>query len=209
MSSWKSLGTVLCVLPWLLAAEAGAGLPKTEDIQSLQARLDSSRRAVSNPTADLDEAERLDLLHKLTVAQAALARFVSMSNEHARRSGLTPLYAVGAALIADDATGIGAADDPLLPLVGISILVAQFAMIHRPSTPEVEAAWSDVTTRVQQLSDAAQAASRRRKSGCYCYCYKQRVGREPIRRMPNEASCARYCRKEFQGYQCGGEVKWY
>jgi hypothetical protein len=195
MHSLKPLGAALGVLALLVAAEAGAGLPKSEDIQALQARLDSSRRVLTNPKAGLDEADRLDLLHKLTVAQSALARFVSLSNKHAQRNGLAPLYVLGAALIADDATVVGAADDLLLPLVGISILVAQFAMIQRPSAPEVETAWRDVTTRVQELSRTAEAASRRRKPGCYCYCYKQGVGRDAIRRMPDEATCAAYCKE--------------
>jgi hypothetical protein len=200
---------VLCILAVVLASEAAAGLPKPEDIKALQATLDSARQAITSPNADLDEADRQLLLHELTMAQSALTRFVRMSNEHAQRNGLAPLYAMGGALVADDATGIGAADDFLLPLVGVAILVAHVVMVHRPSTPEVEAAWTEVAARSQQLSAAARKVGQRRKPGCYCRCFKRGEGPTPGERMPNEASCAVYCEKrKYQGYQCGGKVQW-
>jgi hypothetical protein len=122
---------------------------------------------------------------------------------------LPPLYATAGVLIADDATVVGAADDLLLPLVGLAILVTHVAVMNAPTTAELEAAWATVVSRAKELSHAAEAASSRRKPGCYCRCFKAGVGPYIEGRVANPETCLSRCKnRKFPGFQCGGPVIW-
>lgn len=199
-----------CVLGQLFIPALGLALPKPDDVKMLQARLAATRRDLGAPGADLDEEDRKQLLAKLDAADKSLARFVDAANEYARRKGLAPLYVIAGALAADDVTGFGTADDVLLPIVGLAILVARFAGGPKSSTPELESAWTEVSMRIQALSQEAERIRSKRKPGCYCTCFKKGAGPLPIGRVPDEGTCREACRNQhhYPGYQCGGPVQW-
>ena len=199
-----------CVVGACLIAEVGWALPKPEDVKQLQDRLAASRRALERSGTTLEETERKQLLAKLSSAEQSLTRFVNASNQHAKRKGLAPLYAIGGALVVDDVTGVGTADDLLLPIVGLAILVAHVATKPEPSTAELDRAWAEVSARVQELSQAAEQIRSKRKAGCQCKCFKKGSGPLPIGRVPDERTCREECRNvhHYPGYQCGGPVQW-
>lgn len=210
MRQFRQMGMLLCILGELFMAGVGWALPKPADVKTLQARLAAARRTLEASGADLDEADRKQLLAKFDAAEKSLAQFVDTSNKHAKRKGLAPLYAVGGALALDDATGVGVADDMVLAIVGLAILLAHFAGEPKASTPELERAWGDVSVRVQELSQEAERIRSKRKPGCYCKCFKEGVGPEPVGRVPDEGTCRKLCHNEhhYPGYRCGGPVRW-
>lgn len=212
MRRLQRLVTASCVLALLVVSEAQAKLPKPDDVRTLQGKLAGARRALETPDSSVEPADRAVLVDKLTAAQQSLASFIELSNQHSKRQGAAPLYALAGVLAADDATGIGTVDDPLLVLVGLAILVTSVEGALAPSTPEIEAAWGDVQMRVQALSDAAREASaRQKKPGCACRCYTKGFGPLDRGRQPNAAVCKRICEREkYSGYRCGsGEVVWF
>ncbi len=194
----------------LLASEALAGLPRPEDVAALRTQLSTSRAALKQADVDgLDPADRELLSAQLSAAEDALKRFVALENKQAKKNRLPPLYALAGTLAADDVTGVGAADDVLLPIVGLAILVTHFAAMNAPTTAEVEGAWAEVVTRVEALSRTATEASARRKKGCSCVCYGRGKGPTPLRRMATPRACGKECKEEgFDGYKCGGPVIW-
>ena len=193
----------------LASPDAWAGLPRPEDLQALRQRLAQGREALKRSATELEKADHALLSSQLTATEDALKRFVELENQQAKKNRLPPLYATVGVLVADDATVVGAADDLLLPFVGLAILVTHFAVMNAPTTAELETAWAEVVSRVQELSRAAEVASSRRKKGCSCVCYGQGTGPDPIGQRPNLRACKEACmRKDLSGYQCGGPVFW-
>lgn len=73
----------------------------------------------------------------------------------------TPLYAAGAAVLADDLSGMGVADDVFLPFVAIGLLVTYLAT-EGPAGPEaLEQAWREVMERLDAVAKTAAAMQSR------------------------------------------------
>jgi hypothetical protein len=149
----------------LAAPDAWAGLPRPEDVQALRKRLAEGREALKRSGTELEQADHALLSRQLAATEDALKHFVELENQQAKKNRLPPLYATAGVLIADDATVVGAADDLLLPLVGLAILVTHFAVMNAPTTAELQAAWAEVATRARELSRTAEAASFSSKEG--------------------------------------------
>src|SRR5688572_25738618 len=84
---------------------------------SLHARLDAMREQVRQ-NRELDDEQRALLEARLAEANSALSRFeqvAAQGEERARQ--MQPLMVAGAAIVADDVSGVGAADDALLPFL--------------------------------------------------------------------------------------------
>jgi hypothetical protein len=145
----------------LLVPDAWAGLPRPEDVQALRKRLAEGREALKRSGTELEQADHALLSRQLAATEDSLKRFVELENQQAKKNRLPPLYATAGVLIADDATVVGAADDLLLPLVGLAILVTHVAVMNAPTTAELEAAWTEVVSRVQALSAAAKTVNSR------------------------------------------------
>jgi len=90
---------------------------------SLHFRLEAMRQQVRQ-NGDLEDDQRALLEARLAEVDSALARFEQAiaRNEEAARS-VPPFVIAGTALLADDVTGIGAADDVLLPIVALAGLL--------------------------------------------------------------------------------------
>lgn len=65
---------------------------------------------------------------------------------------------VGAALIADDASGVGVADDVLVPLVALALIAER--LLKRPiDDARLDRAWNDVVSSLMAVGQAARQVS--------------------------------------------------
>ena len=165
------------------------------------------RKALAGDARQFSTQEQTILSQKLSNAEQAFERYVSLAEQGKARDAATlPLYAAGAVLVGDDASGVGVADDVLLPFVGIALLAAYVATLPPPTEREISAAWAGVITSFQALAQAvADVAAQRKTTGCYCRCFMKGIGPQPIGRVPNAAACRDKC-KSYPGYECGRPV---
>src|SRR5690242_7478387 len=110
---------------WLVGLCAGA----QAEVEVVRSRLARARAALSNPAVTDDE--RRALQSKLDAADKALDAYVKVLTQGDKRTAaVAPFVMSGGAILADDATGVGVADDPLLPVVVLGALIA-----HAATTP--------------------------------------------------------------------------
>lgn len=97
-------------------------VPTVDDVAAVRRHLDAARAALGRVTAE----RRALLAGKLAKAEAALSRFERLADANrSRRRGHRAIYAAGAMILADDLSGVGAADDVVLPSLAIALLVVQ------------------------------------------------------------------------------------
>src|SRR5262245_6093302 len=107
---------------------------------SLHARIEAMRGQVRQ-NQDLDDEQRTLLEARLAEVDSALSRFEQVAargEERARQ--MQPLMAAGTVLVADDVTGVGAADDALLPFVGLATAIVMARTRAPASDQELQAA---------------------------------------------------------------------
>jgi hypothetical protein len=134
--------------------------PTEEDVQWLRARTARARSAVWS----LPKSKQGRVLALIERADRAINRFEYLARKGGcRRKGQGFFYVAGAAVVADDTTGIGAADDVLLPLFALG-LVATKLTTEAPAPPaELEQSWIAVISSLEAVGKAAESvrASRR------------------------------------------------
>jgi hypothetical protein len=128
--------------------------PTDSDLAELRARVDAAASALR----DLPVAHRQQLEAAVAQAATSLRRLEDLSRKGARRKKATGLlYMAGVATIANDPTGIGLADNVLLPFIGLGILATYLAM-EAPAPPrELTQAWEEVIGRLDAVGKAAEA----------------------------------------------------
>lgn len=193
---------------WLIGLSAVA----QPEVGVVRTRLARARAGLSS--SRLTEDERRTLQARLSAAEKALDAYVSVVTRGDKRAAATaPLYAAGGVVLADDVTGVGTADDPLLPIIALGVLVAHAATAPPAPDSEISKAWIALVAAMEAASATAVELARKKKPGCHCYCVKPGVSRYPIGRLDNPDQCKKVCEDEhpgrFSGHQCGGDYIWW
>lgn len=130
--------------------------PTDSDIQELRGRVQAARDALRHVPAE----RRPKLEAAVAQAEASLGRFESLSRKGARRKKATGfLYMAGAATIANDPSGVGLADNVLVPFIILGIIATHLAT-DAPAPPrELAQAWDDVIRSLEAVGAAAAATS--------------------------------------------------
>jgi hypothetical protein len=156
---------------WLIGLSAVA----QPEVKAVRTRLTRARAGLSSPK--LTEDERRTLESRLNAAERALDAYVRVVTRGDKRAAATaPLYAAGGAVLADDVTGVGAADDPLLPIIGLGVLLAHAATSPPATDSEINKAWIALVAAMEAASATAVELARKKKAGCSCRCLKPGVG---------------------------------
>jgi len=122
----------------------------------LHVRLEVMREQVRQDRAIGDE-DRALLESKLAAVDSALAVFERLaSQDEERKRQMAPVLIAGTALLADDATGVGTADDPPLLIVGLAA-----ASVHaRTQAPASDLELQAALGQLESAIDAAVQAGR-------------------------------------------------
>lgn len=133
----------------LLLALAGAPV-------SLHDRLDAMRQQVrQNP--DLEDEQRTLLESRLAEVDSALKRFEqAVAKEEEATHFAPPFVIAGTALVADDVTGVGAADDVLVPIVALAAVIDGLRN-RGPPALELQASMGRLDAAIGAAVQAGQA----------------------------------------------------
>ena len=157
LDPWKLAVVICCVLS---AVPARAGGPSPDELNAVKTRLTQARLVLTSPDLPVEEDAHRSLVERLDKAEAALQRYSKLSAQGETRARLeAPLALAGVALLADDATGIGAADDPLLPFIGLGLLATRLLTEAPAPATERDESWRTVLKEVQAVSDMARQVS--------------------------------------------------
>lgn len=194
----------------LTVLTAHAEVPTPEAVSVMRSKLAAMRKVLTEHHGELPEQQEQVLLTRLGDTERAFESYVRLvARGKAREEAKAPLYAAGGALIADDLSGAGAADDVLLPFVAAAVIMAHVKTLPPPSEQELAVAWAGFLASLQALAKATVDVAAQRKPGCYCYCHKQGVGRYEHKRVSTPSECKQFCDSiEYPGHQCGGSVIW-
>lgn len=152
--------------PLLLAeAEHAAGLVKPPDVPSgvdpgrgnvagVKAQLGRAKALVNDPASGLTEEQRAELRTAIAQTEASVATYEQVSSQgQTRTAAMAPIALAGGGILADDATGVGVADDPLLILVGIAALAVLIATKPAAPEPDLDNAWRKIASDLQKLGE--------------------------------------------------------
>ena len=200
----------VCLLLMLLVSfgDAHAQKGSTDAVAAVRSKLASARKALTDKGKSLDEQERRSLDEALTQAENALKRYEDLARRgNARKEAMAPLVIAGGGILADDATGVGVADDVLLPFIALGAVVAYVRTRASASDAELNSAWQAVLDKLTATSQAAErVAARRKRKTCYCICGKRDAPKRVILGHLPEWQCRSYCaddgRFAFNEYTC-------
>lgn len=144
----------------LVGAHAHAAGPSEDELQEVQKQLARARAVLEHPDVLLEEVHARALSSGLEKTEAALQRYLELSNRGKKRTRLmVPLAAAGATLVADDVTGVGVANDFLLPVVGLGLLATQLLTQAPAPETEVDKVWREVLAEMQATAQIAREVS--------------------------------------------------
>lgn len=193
----------------LTLSDAHAGVPTPEAVTAMRTKLTAMRKVLTEHRGELPEQQEQLLLARLGDTDRAFEGYVRLAERgKAREEAKAPLYAAGGVLLADDVSGAGAADDVLLPFVAFALIVTHVKTLPPPSEQELAVAWAGFLASLQALAKATADVAAQRKPGCYCRCFDRGPGPTIIGRVQNPSACFNACKKEHEGFQCGGPVIW-
>lgn len=143
--------------PAVQRQEGKTGGPTPEDIAAVRAKLAAARGILADKNTPLGETERKELETAVADAEAALRSYDELAGQgQARTAAMAPLALAGVGILADDATGVGVADDPLLILVGIGMLATLLLTRAPASDQQLAQAWSRVTSSLRTVAAAGE-----------------------------------------------------
>lgn len=192
--------------------------PSDDDVELLRWYIQRARRALPS----LPPMQR-DLLaaHVTRAEQALETLFEALGERSWCTKGKGYLYIAGAAVVADDATGVGAADDVLLPFIAFGA-IALHMMTEAPAPPaELAMAWGGV---VGTLDSLAREAERLKTSpvlppmnDCQVHFAECLSSRLQSRRGSTHGSsacidCNDFCRNQGRWYdftESGQDCRWW
>lgn len=126
------------------------GAPNLGEIES---KLAAARKALADPSVPLSDDEKSQLAAAIAQAQGRLDAYKSLQGQGSTRNAAMGTLAVGAgAVVADDATGVGVADDPLLILIGLAALAVLVATRPPASSGDLQAAWDALASSVRTVA---------------------------------------------------------
>lgn len=149
-------------------------------LADVQTKLAQARRALGAAGSSLSPEDRQRLTRAVEEADEASARYLQLLKQgDARAEAMAPLAVAGGGVALDDATGVGVADDVLLPFIGIAILVAYCRTQSPASSTELATAWEEVIRRLEALARVADQIRVARWT-CVAQCNVQPIpGRAP------------------------------
>jgi hypothetical protein len=152
--------------PLLNEAEQAAGLvtltsqlppgadPGQGNLAGVRAQLARARALADDPASGLTEEQRSEIRAGVARTEKSVASYEEISTQgQARQAGMAPLALAGGGILADDATGVGVADDPLLILVGIAMLAVLIATSPKAPQADMDDAWRRVAEDLRQLGE--------------------------------------------------------
>lgn len=135
-------------------ASASAAVPTAADLAEIRGRIQAAEAAIS----ELSPQDRTSMRQAITRAKSALERYERLASQGAtrqRRAG--QIYVAGAVVVADDVSGLGAADDVLLPFLALG-LIATHLVTEAPAPPaDLAQAWGDVIASLDAIGKTAEA----------------------------------------------------
>lgn len=134
------------------------GEVRAGDVVAVRQRLLRAKAVTADPQSNLTRDQRVEIERAISVAEVELSRYEHLAAQGSgRRAGMAPLALASGVLIADDATGIGFGDDPLLILVGLAAIGV--LIVTSPSTPqpELDATWRRVGESLNQIGEVGTA----------------------------------------------------
>jgi Domain of unknown function (DUF4157) len=135
--------------------EANTGGPTPGDLAAVRAKLAAARSILADKNAPLSDNERKELETAVASAEAALREYGGLADQgQTRVAAMGSLALAGGGILADDATVVGVADDPLLILVGIGMLATMLMTRAPASDQQLAQAWSRVTGALQTVAAA-------------------------------------------------------
>ncbi len=139
---------------------------------ALRDKLAKARKGLTEHGSTLEQEDRKSLDAALTKAERALSHYEQIVKRgDSRKSAMAPLLVAGGGLIADDATGVGVADDVLIPFVALGIIAVYIGTQSPATDAEISEAWRQVIDRSKDVADVARRiVAERRKKTCYCIC---------------------------------------
>jgi hypothetical protein len=133
------------------ALPTGAG-PAQGNVAGVSAQLAAAQALVDDPGSGLTDEQRDQIRAAIATARARVASYSELSAQgQSRQAKMTPVLATGGVLVADDATGFGAADDPLLILVGIAALAVMIMTAPPAPQRDLDEAWRRVGESLRDL----------------------------------------------------------
>jgi len=124
-------------------------------------RLREARLALNAAQKNMAPAAWSTLDTALREAELAFATYVDLAlRDQDRERALAPLAAAGAVVVADDVTGVGVADDVLLPLLGLAAAVTLFRTNAAATPSELTNAWRRVGERIDAFRKALERTVR-------------------------------------------------
>lgn len=200
----------MCLLPMLFVGVGNAHAQKgsTDAVAAIRSKLASARKALTDKGKSLDEQERRSLDEALTQAEGALRRYEELARRgSARKEAMAPLLIAGGGILADDVTGVGVADDVLLPFIALGAVVAYIGTHASASDAELNNAWQAVLDKLTATGQVAErVASRRKRKACLCICGKRDAPERVILGHFPEWQCRSYCaddgRFAYNEYTC-------
>jgi hypothetical protein len=131
-----------------------AGLVLASTPGDFQARISQLQREVRQ-NRDLDDEQRALLESKLAKVEQALAQVEAVTGQGTeRRKRMDSLMTASTAVVANDITGVGAADNVLIPILGLAAIATWLQTSSPAPDADVDEAWN----RLRDALDAAVKA---------------------------------------------------
>jgi hypothetical protein len=195
------LSSVLPLLLLVIAFEARAQV--SSNPESLEEMVSQARKHLERIRVELDaqknsfdDAETKQIQARLKDVDKAVEDVARVVHDSSRSRATTPMALAAGALLADDATGIGVADDVLLPVIALA-LVASYVKARMTTTSDLEKASQHLLTSTQALMLSIEMALAKKKNDgkCSCKCASHNVGPMPRGRR-TAAECEQLCKDE-------------
>lgn len=131
----------------------GAVVPTAADLAEIRGRIQAAEAAVS----DLPPQDRAPMRQAISRAKSTLQDYERLAAKGAtRQRRVGQIYVAGAVIVADDVSGLGAADDVLLPFLALGLL-ATHLITEAPAPPaDLAQAWGDVIAGLDAVGKAAE-----------------------------------------------------
>jgi hypothetical protein len=192
------------LFPLLLAVSFEAHAQRVPDkelslwemVSQARSRLRSARSELVSGELPLNEEELKTVRARLGEAERALDHYVEvLSKSTEPEKDKASLMAAGGVVVADDATGIGAADDVLLPVIGLALAVV--CMKESTASRELSEAQLSLILASQSLLLEMQMALAKKNDGkCSCKCARLNDGVYPQKGRMTPYQCKDLCLKK-------------
>jgi Domain of unknown function (DUF4157) len=137
-------------------------------LERMRGQIAAAERLLSDSSQEtsIDDQDKATIRQALARARAALADYQSKRSQGStRKEALGGIAVASGAIVADDATGVGTLDDPLLVVAGIAALAVLMFTSAPPGRDAMEQAWRDLAGSLEALRDTLSAVLMAAKVG--------------------------------------------